>query len=118
LIPKSGKEALVKTGVVVGAAALGVAGAAMFDAAGGASAASEMVAPTEGQVGQITRQLAQYGRRSVEKSVRTWERRLTEHLTKLEEIQARGGDPGSVEREIRNFRGLIEAAKRVLGGPQ
>jgi RHS repeat-associated protein len=118
LIPKSGKEALVKTGVVVGAAALGVAGAAVLDAAGGTGAASEMVAPTEGQVGQITRQLAQYGRRSVEKSVRTWERRLTEHLTKLEDIQARGGDPGSVEREIRNFRGLIEAAKRVLGGPQ
>lgn len=109
---------MVKTAVIVGAAAVGVAGAAVLDAAGGAGAASEMVAPTEGQIGQVTRQLAEHGRRSVEKSVRTWGRLITKHLTKLDEIKARGGDPGSVEREIRNFRGLIEAAKRVLGGPK
>jgi hypothetical protein len=54
------------------------------------------------------------GRGALEKSVRSWTEKLGEHLAKAEEIRARGGNPGSVEREIRNFRGLIEAAQRLL----
>lgn len=42
------------------------------------------------------------------------EGRLVEHLEKVDDIVARGGDPGSVVREIRNFRRQIEAARQVL----
>ena len=105
---------------MLGAAAVGLGGVAALDALGSASttSASEAIAPTEGQLGQFTRQLSQDGRSPVERSLRSLERRLGEHLTKLDEVRARGGDVGSVQREIHNFRGLIEAAKQVLGGPQ
>jgi len=39
---------------------------------------------------------------------------LSENQAKVDDIKARGGDANSVEVEVRNFRGLMEAAKRVL----
>lgn len=84
---------------------------------GRAAAAAEAgggLEPSAGMMRQFGRQLAQHGRGSVERSVRSLERRLGEHLTKLEEITARGGNPGSVHREIDNFRRMIEAARRIL----
>lgn len=70
--------------------------------------------PTKGMIKQLTKQMTEQGRKSVERSLRTFERRLMEHAEKLRQIEAAGGPPGSVEREIRNFKALIEAAKSVL----
>jgi RHS repeat-associated protein len=72
------------------------------------------IAPTAAQIEQFRRQLAQNGEASLLKSQRSFEKLLTEHQAKLREIEARGGDPGSVEREIRNFRQQIEAIKQIL----
>jgi len=49
--------------------------------------------------------------KAVEKALRSYQKRLAEHLAKLNEIK---GDPGSVQREINNFRGLIKAAEEWL----
>jgi hypothetical protein len=73
------------------------------------------VTPTAGQTAQISRQLAQQGRKSLEKSLRTLERRLAEHQAKLGQIREAGGHASSVEREIENFKGLIQAIKTTLG---
>jgi RHS repeat-associated protein len=70
--------------------------------------------PSPGMLRQFERQAAEHGRGSVERSVRTFERRLDEHVRKADEIRRRGGNPGSVEREISNFQRQIDAAKRVL----
>ena len=77
--------------------------------------AGGQVTPTAGQAAQISRQLAQQGRKSLEKSLRTLERRLAEHEAKLGQIREAGGHASSVEREISNFKGLIQAIKTALG---
>jgi RHS repeat-associated protein len=66
---------------------------------------------SEGQVASVSRTAAQAGRKGVEKALRSYQKRLAEHLAKLNEIK---GDPGSVQREINNFRGLIKAAEDYL----
>jgi hypothetical protein len=83
--------------------ALAAAGRALLGNAVTAGA-EQTAAPSAGMLRQFGRQLEEHGRGSVEKSIRRLEGRLTEHLGKLEEIRARGGDPGSVVREISNFR--------------
>jgi RHS repeat-associated protein len=88
------------------------------EAAGGATESAEALEPSEGQIQHFTRQLAKDGPSSVEKSIKSLQGRIEEHLGKLSEIRARGGNPGSVERELANFRRQIEAAQRVLGPPQ
>ncbi len=57
------------------------------------------------------RVVAPAGRRGVERALRSYQRRLAEHLAKLDKIKR---DPGSVQREINNFRGLIQAARDWL----
>ncbi len=66
---------------------------------------------SEGQIASISRTAAQAGRRGVQRALRSYQKRLAEHLAKLNEIK---GDPGSVQREINNFRGLIKAAEEYL----
>jgi RHS repeat-associated protein len=68
--------------------------------------------PSPGQLASMQRLLAQQGRRAVEKSIRSHERLIVEHIEKMSAV---GGDIGSLQREIRNYRELIAAAKRVLG---
>ena len=92
----------------------GQRGLKVAQAAGEIALAAAPIFATQGQMRAVRAQLATSGRRSVDKSVRSWNRNLEEHLRKLAEIQARGGNPRSVEVEIRNFRGLIEAAEIVL----
>ena len=101
-------------GVVVGA----TAGAACYYFCGesevftlGVEGAGDVVTPSPGNVAAIERTAAQGGRKAVERALRTLQNRLAEHLAKLPELK---GDPGSVEREIRNFRGLIKAAQDWL----
>lgn len=58
--------------------------------------------------------LAQRGRVGVEKAIRTLERRIAEHLGKVDAASGGGGYTSSMQTELRNFRQLIEAAKQVL----
>jgi RHS repeat-associated protein len=96
---------------------LGLAAPALVGSGGAGTAAavaSEGAAATPGMIRAFSRQLETFGRPSVERAIRTLERRVAEHVQKLAEIRARGGHTSSVEREIRTFRGQIEAARRVL----
>ncbi len=49
------------------------------------------------------------------KAMKSWENRLDRHLADLGAYRKAGGYTSSVETEIRNFQGLIQAAKQVLG---
>jgi RHS repeat-associated protein len=75
---------------------------------------SSAVTPTSGQVSYAARLAAEGGRRGLQRALATLERRLAEHLTKLGEIKQAGGYSSSVEREIANFRGQIEAIRQAL----
>ncbi len=71
--------------------------------------------PTAGQVGKGEREIAEHGPKSLEKSVRSLEKQIAEHLGKIEEAKRTGGETGFMEKEVENFRRTIEAIKRVLG---
>ncbi|QMU65788.1 MAG: hypothetical protein GKR88_16920 [Flavobacteriaceae bacterium] len=60
------------------------------------------------------KQLQQHGKKSVVKSQKKIQRRLTEHLKKLKEIKKAGGHTSSVEREITTFKTQLQAIKDVL----
>ncbi len=60
------------------------------------------------------KQLDKDGRKSLEKSRAKLQRRLNEHQTKLEEYKKAGGNTSSVEREIRTFKGQIDAIDDLL----
>ncbi len=64
--------------------------------------------------GPISRQLAQQGKKSLEKSLRTLERRLAEHEAKIQAAKQAGGYTSSMEAEVQNFRGLIQAITNAL----
>jgi RHS repeat-associated protein len=70
---------------------------------------------TPGQLAQYTRQLAVAGRESLLKSQASLEGRLAEHEAKLAQYLKDGGYTSSVEKEIRNFKGELDAIRRVLG---
>jgi RHS repeat-associated protein len=74
------------------------------------------VEPTARQLAKVQRQLAEHGAASVGRSQRSLGRRLDEHLEKLDEVRRAGGRTSSLEKEIVNFAGELEAIRRVLGG--
>jgi len=80
-----------------------------------AGASSGAVRFTAGQLRQFERQLATHGRRSLERSLATFERRLAEHLQDLQRYEEAGGYTSSIKREIANFRQQINAIKEMLG---
>jgi len=61
------------------------------------------------------RQLAQHGRDSLVRSRASLEKRLAEHVRKLEEFREAGGYTSSIETEIRNFAGQIAVIDEILG---
>ncbi len=67
--------------------------------------------PSAGQVAQAERVLQQNGRKSVEKAIRTLEKRLAQHVEKIKNAT---GHTSSMEREVENFKQLIQAYKDVL----
>jgi hypothetical protein len=71
--------------------------------------------PTPGQSAQAEQTLLRYGPGKVAKAIRTLERRLAGHEADLAQYRATGGFTSATEREIRNFRQLIQAYRRVLG---
>ena len=87
----------------------------MLAGASGGLTVIEADAPTEGQLSQVSRQLAERGPKALEKSLRTLEKRLAEHQAKLQQIKDAAGHTSSVEREIKNFQQLIQAIKLTLG---
>ena len=70
--------------------------------------------PTQGMIRQFERQLGKEGVKSLEKSLRSLEGRLAEHVEKLPQLRFKS----FVETEIRNFQAQIEAIKQVLGRHQ
>jgi hypothetical protein len=56
----------------------------------------------------------QGGRKAVESALKSYEKLLAAHEADLANYQAAGGYTSSVESEIDNFKGLIQAAKDWL----
>jgi RHS repeat-associated protein len=96
LIPKSGKEALVKTGVVVGAAALGVAAPALLDAVAGTTAAS-------GTAAAATKLVIQFGKNA--NQVEHAFRHIDEIGLDRAEVQA------AVEQHLQSAASLLQPGK-------
>ncbi len=94
----------------LGVRALASRGAAVAAEGLGAEASSGALQAMEGQ-------LATAGRSSVEKTIRSLTSRIAEHEAKIAEARAAGGNVASMEREIRAWRGTIDAARKVLGIP-
>jgi RHS repeat-associated protein len=69
---------------------------------------------TPGQAASISRTAAQGGRKAVERALRSLEERLATHEADLANYKAAGGYTSSVESEINNFKGLIQAAQDWL----
>ena len=64
---------------------------------------------------RYTKQLETAGRQSLLRSQASLQGRLAEHEAKLAQYLKEGGYTSSVEKEIRNFKGELDAIKRVLG---
>ena len=106
-------SAIAATGGLAGGLFSG--GLAAEEVLGIGRVAAGVVRASSGQVAQMQRVLAQQGRAGVEKALRTIERRLAEHLSKIDAARGAGGYTSSMEREVRNFQQLIAAARQVLG---
>lgn len=89
-------------------------GTGLVELSGEGIASLGLSGPTEGQVSSISRAAAQGGRNAVEKALRSYEKLLAEHEADLADYKAVGGYTSSVESEINNFKGLIQAAKDWL----
>ena len=70
--------------------------------------------PTKNQLDKFQKQKDQHGKKSVERSQRKIQRRLSEHKEKLKDIKKSGGHSSSVEREIRNFERELKAIDKIL----
>jgi hypothetical protein len=70
--------------------------------------------PTPGQIAQAERVLAQSGEKGVQKAIQTLEKRVAQHLDKLDQFQKAGGYTSKTTSEIQNFQSLIRAYQSVL----
>ena len=81
----------------------------------GSKSATKSANPTQKQLDKFQKQRDKHGNISLERSQRKIQRRLNEHVEKLEQINKNGGHTSSVEREIRNFERELKAIDKVLG---
>lgn len=103
---------MLNTMAINSAASLGIMGAAEAAMGTGLTTLGDVtLTPTSGESAYAQRVLAQGGRKSVERAIRTLSKRLAEHEAKLGNLQ---GNPASVEREIAGYRRTIEALSQVL----
>jgi RHS repeat-associated protein len=109
-------------GAGAGAGAGSGAGSGAGAGAGGGSGAGAGAAAGEaGSAGadataeHFARQLGRDGLRSLERSLRSIERQLAEHLDKIDQAARAGRPTSSLEREVRAFQHQIEVLKRLLG---
>jgi RHS repeat-associated protein len=72
--------------------------------------------PSDPTVDAFRRQLQEHGRRALERSLRSIEANLADHLRRLEAARNAGGPTSSLEREIRTFQHQITTIRRLLGG--
>jgi RHS repeat-associated protein len=114
IVGATGGAAAFYGGVALGGSAITTLGITEGGVAGG-TAATGITVVSEATRQAFQRQLAQHGRAALEKSLQSFEKRLTEHLAKLEEYRKVGGYTSSVEREIRIFKESIQAIKEILG---
>jgi hypothetical protein len=114
LVPKSGKEALAKGAMLVGAAAVGFGGAALLEAVAGTAAEAAEVEVSSGPMQAMERQLARDGPKSVQSTIKTLTKNIAEHESKIAEAAQRGGNTSSMEREIRAWQETLKAAQKVL----
>lgn len=70
--------------------------------------------PSEATKAAFQRQLQEHGRTSLEKSRRSIQEHIAQHLEKLERYRHVGGHTSSVAREIHTFRRQIEAIEQIL----
>jgi RHS repeat-associated protein len=77
--------------------------------------APEAVTPSAGQVAQAEQVLIRDGRGALQRAIRSLEKRIIEHE---EKIRNATGHTSSMERELENFKQLLQAYKQVLGGPR
>jgi RHS repeat-associated protein len=102
----------------VGGLTLGFMGptlAASWGAAGGsAGAGAAATGASEAMRRALERQLAQHGTQSLERSLRSFEQRVAEHMQKLQQVREAGGHTTSIEREIQTFQRHIEAIRDLL----
>ena len=83
--------------------------------AGSTAAESAVSQASRATVRAFERQFAQHGRVALEKSLMSFEKRLAEHLLKIEAARRAGGYTSSMEREIKIFQESISAIKEILG---
>ncbi|OYX39575.1 MAG: hypothetical protein B7Y91_00715 [Rhodobacterales bacterium 32-64-14] len=107
LMVGAGELAVLARGVV--AVRAGTSGIALATLSG-----TRTTAVSGRMIAKYERQLLDVGRASVIKSKRSLEKRLAEHLEKLEKYRAAGGYTSSVEKEISNWTAELEAIERVL----
>lgn len=70
---------------------------------------------TDPTLQHFERQLARDGTKSLEKSLRSLEKRLVEHLEKLERYTREGGHTSKTRTEVQAFQRQIAAIKSLLG---
>jgi len=85
-----------------------------IEEAANVSSSSGRITPSAVQLASMERTLSKGGRKAVEKSIRTLEGLIEEHNKKILDAKATGGYTSSMEKELRNFKRLIEAARSVL----
>ncbi len=69
---------------------------------------------SEGTFNAFQNQLQQHGQKSILKSQSKIQKRLHEHIKKLDDIKKAGGHTSSVEREINTFRSQLQAIDDLL----
>ena len=82
---------------------------------GGGGGSKRASGPSQRQFDKFQKQLKTDGPKSLEKSEKSLERNLAEHQEKLKQIQSEGGQPSSVEREIRTFQEELTVIRSLLG---
>jgi hypothetical protein len=63
----------------------------------------------------FSRQLERDGVKSLERSLRSLEQNLAEHLAKISDAAKAGGPTSSMEREVGGFQHQIDVIRKILG---
>jgi RHS repeat-associated protein len=100
---RTGTGLVLATGVAGG---IKIAGARLA-AAGERAVASRVMAKVE-------RQLAEHGEKSLQRSLRSFDRRIAEHKQAIRQYKEQGGHTSSLQREMRAFEQERNAIKELL----
>jgi hypothetical protein len=73
---------------------------------------------TEATLAKVSKQLAEHGAGSLQKSLKSLTNRIAEHTKDIAKYKAAGGYTSSMEREVKAMQGEVNAINHVLNGPQ